>query len=383
MLPTSPDRAASFLAGAGSPTTVNLDTNVTVGSIQFDGTDGYTISSSGAISLTLQADPGGTSVLRAATGTHTISVPIALAINAVVFGAGNLNLTVAISGHGAGMNIQSTGVVTLSGANTYTGQTTIGSGTRVGDGTTNTGSLRSNITNNANLTFANPGPLGYAGVISGTGAVTKTGAGVLTLTAVHTYTGATTVSGGTLTLGAGTSLAPTFRISRPCCTTPSKTTPTTRRTPPPADSTAPPTAAPASSAVNSAARSRLTARLSMSLCPIRARWGLSAYTVSEWVKLNNQNGTTLFATRTGGDTTFDMQYTSGVIHGDIGSGGGWLNTAANSGAVSLPTGTWNMVTYSVGFGGYNIYVNGVSRPLSGSGIAWGAAKLVDEERPGP
>ena len=60
---TTPNYAGSNAAfpAAGSPTTVNLDTNETVGHIQFAGTNSYTLS--GSSTLTLQADPGGTSVL--------------------------------------------------------------------------------------------------------------------------------------------------------------------------------------------------------------------------------------------------------------------------------------------------------------------------------
>ena len=59
---------ADFTA-QGSPTSINLDANRTVGHIRFDGTNAWTVS--GANTLTLQADVGGVSVLGASSAAAT------------------------------------------------------------------------------------------------------------------------------------------------------------------------------------------------------------------------------------------------------------------------------------------------------------------------
>ena len=87
---------------------------------------------------------------------------------------------------------------------------------------------------------------------------------------------------------------------------------------------------------------------------------LTSYTASAWVYANPftaDNG--ILGTRFGGDQTFDMKLMgNSLIHGDIGNGGGWLDTNADAN-VSLNANTWYMVTYSGSSTGYAIYLNGV------------------------
>jgi autotransporter-associated beta strand protein len=74
---------------------------------------------------------------------------------------------------------------------------------------------------------------------------------------------------------------------------------------------------------------------------------LNAYTISAWVSLNTMPGTFgILGTRFNGDTTFDLKVQSTLVHGDVGSGGGWLNTAADFNVV-VSTNEWHMITYAV------------------------------------
>jgi autotransporter-associated beta strand protein len=88
------------------------------------------------------------------------------------------------------------------GTNTYTGVTLVEAGTlQLGNGGT-TGSVTSNIIDNAVLVFDRSDSYAYAGVISGTGNVTQSGGGYLFLTGNSNYSGGTAVaSGSALVLG--------------------------------------------------------------------------------------------------------------------------------------------------------------------------------------
>lgn len=74
-VPNAAGANADFTA-QGAPTAITLDAPVTVGHIQFDGVNAWTLS--GASPLTLQADVGGVSVLSASSGSHTLSTAITL-----------------------------------------------------------------------------------------------------------------------------------------------------------------------------------------------------------------------------------------------------------------------------------------------------------------
>jgi len=174
---------ANFTA-QGSPTSISADAAITVGHMQFDGTNAWTVT--GPNTLTVQTDVGGVSVLNALTGTHTVAAAIALNNSAIKYGTGTLMLTNTVTGS--------------TGANL-----TVADGTlQFGDGTTANGSFNNNITNNAALVFSNPFTQTYSGAMSGMGGLTKSGAGLLTLTGTSTYSGPTTISAGTLRLGDGT-----------------------------------------------------------------------------------------------------------------------------------------------------------------------------------
>ena len=89
-----------------------------------------------------------------------------------------------------------------------------------------------------------------------------------------------------------------------------------------------------------------------------------AFTVEMWANVKDTSGQgnsagTMLSTRSPSDNSFDMKfYTNNKIHGDIGSGGGWITTAADA-SFNYATNTWYHVAYSVNQTGYWIYVNGV------------------------
>ena len=97
-VPNGPGANAVF-AAQGAPTAINLDGPVTVGHIQFDGANAWTVS--GANPLTLQADVGGVSVLSTPSGSHTISSDITLNNDLMKEGVGSLTLAGTVSGSGA------------------------------------------------------------------------------------------------------------------------------------------------------------------------------------------------------------------------------------------------------------------------------------------
>ena len=109
-----------------------------------------------------------------------------------------------------------TGTLTLT-SNNNSGTTTISAGTlQIGAGGTS-GSLGSNIINNANLALNRSDAISYGGAISGSGNLTQLGAGTLTLTGSNSYTGNTTVSSGTLRVQG--SIAPSSGLTVNSCAT--------------------------------------------------------------------------------------------------------------------------------------------------------------------
>jgi autotransporter-associated beta strand protein len=88
---------------------------------------------------------------------------------------------------------------------------------------------------------------------------------------------------------------------------------------------------------------------------------LNAYTVSAWVNLNTTPGTFgILGTRFNGENTFDLKVQSTMVHGDVGSGTGWLTTVADYNVAAV-TNEWHMITYAVDNSAQNvrIYYDGV------------------------
>lgn len=172
-------KSASFGA-QGGPTNFDLDVPVTTGHVQFDGANAWTVT--GANTLTLQADTGGTSVLSTLTGTHTIAAAVQLNSPVAKFGAGTMRLTGAVTGSGKGI--------------------TVGAGTLTIESATADLSSVGNIANGGTLAIANAAAQKFDTVISGTGGLTKSGNGTLTLGGYQTYGGPTVINAGTLKLSA-------------------------------------------------------------------------------------------------------------------------------------------------------------------------------------
>ena len=133
------------------------------------------------------------------------TVTLASGARLVMSGGYSSTFSGVIQGQG-GIEKNTVGTLTLTGANTYTGSTSIGSGAaiQIGSGGT-TGSLQSSgVSGAGSLGFNLSSAYTYSGILSGSLSVVKQGSGTVTLGGVNTYTGATTVNAGTLKAG-GTS----------------------------------------------------------------------------------------------------------------------------------------------------------------------------------
>jgi autotransporter-associated beta strand protein len=107
-----------------------------------------------------------------------------------------------ISGSGSVVQLGA-GMLTLAGNNSYTGQTRVTNGTlQIGNASTS-GSLTSDIVNNAAVVFNRSDDVTYANAISGNGTVRQIGGGRLILTGNNTFSGAATVNNGILQVGNG------------------------------------------------------------------------------------------------------------------------------------------------------------------------------------
>jgi hypothetical protein len=189
-IPDSAGISATFGTAITSPTTVNLNGNQTVGVMNFNTGESYTIAQ-GAGGGTLTLDNNGQAAqINDLFGNHTISAPIALTSFGVTIAAGQstgvMTISGAISGTG-GVTLngtpssQSVGTVVLSGANSYQGATTV-------DGSATGGTL----------------VLGAANTLPSTTTLTVGTATTTALVQLGASTGAQTISG--LTINANSAL---------------------------------------------------------------------------------------------------------------------------------------------------------------------------------
>jgi len=91
--------------------------------------------------------------------------------------------------------------------------------------------------------------------------------------------------------------------------------------------------------------------------PYSSDFDIASFSVSAWVWLTEPpTFSGIVGTRHGGDHTFDMKINAGKVHGDVGNGDRWIETAVNFTAADvgsdgqggdLAVGRWYLVTYVV------------------------------------
>ncbi len=105
--------------------------------------------------------------------------------------------------------------------------------------------------------------------------------------------------------------------------------------------------------------------------PYAADLSLNTFSVAVWVNVSDIAGNRgIIGTRFNGDTTFDLKVSAALIHGDIGNGTAWLNTAVDV-PVALSTGEWYHICYVFNDPADTVemYVNGIlARKMTVTGV---------------
>ena len=187
--------------------TVTLGSATTVGELNIDSTQSFTLA--GTESLTFDDGDLGGGVLTVASGSHQISAPLVLTSKGILTNVTNAASTLTVDGgiSGAGdFTFSGAGTLALTADNTYTGITTIGSGVlKLGSGG-ETGSVAGAIANGGTLRINRSNAITLGSVISGAGSLVLEGAGTTTMSVANTYSGSTTLSAGALLLNNGLAL---------------------------------------------------------------------------------------------------------------------------------------------------------------------------------
>lgn len=221
---------AAFTTSLAQASSINLDSNRTVGILSFDSANGYNISTTNSSVLTLN-NGASDATITVTTGSHSIAAETSLVSNVSL--STNTGATLDLSGatSGAG-NLTKTGAGTLSltGTSSATGAVTVSEGTlRVGTGSLPSGSLTLNGSTlqwasgtSDDITTARTVLLGALGASLDTNGNTvtlasaldssvattlrKVGAGTLVLSGTNTYGGGTSINSGTLQINADAAL---------------------------------------------------------------------------------------------------------------------------------------------------------------------------------
>ena len=198
----------------------------------------------------------------------------------------------------------------------------------------------------------------FGGAIGGAGGLTKVGGGTLTLAGVNTFAGGTAVNAGTLKLGLP--LSPVARYALD-------------------GDTLDASGNGHNGAIVGAGTSFVPGRFGQALSftgsqqvvvPFAADLALTSFTVSAWVNIATEPGAFgILGTRFGGENTFDVKVQNNNIHGDVGDGAAWINTAVDitAGDVGstgqggdLPHLSWHLVTYVIdqAAGQFRLFLDG-------------------------
>ena len=199
--PSGTSATAIFGNTIAAAATVTLDDSWTVGEIEFNSTNSYTLAPGSGGTLTLNNSLGG-ALVTVVNGNDVISAAVAL-VGTVTFQIGNvgntLQLSNVISGTG-GLVAFGPGTLLLTANNTYTGPTTIATNGVVQTGTGAGISSTSAIINNGTLILTSNANQNFVGSLSGTGVVQQNGNGTLTFPQTTNYSGGFTVDSGTVVL---------------------------------------------------------------------------------------------------------------------------------------------------------------------------------------
>jgi fibronectin-binding autotransporter adhesin len=229
-IPNAQNDSANFPGSLGAPGVVTLDGTKTVGTLQFNNANSYTIAPGSGGTLVLDSGAG-TAQITVLQGSHAMNTPMTLASQTVVDvnnSADTFTISGSVGGNGA-LTKSGQGTLALSGTNNFgngngttlqAGVIQIGSNNALGNGplsVTGPATLRAgapglapaNSVSISNAVTAVIDTLSNAldlrGTISnnasGSGAVRKIGSGTLTLGDANTYTGATTIGEGVLSVG--------------------------------------------------------------------------------------------------------------------------------------------------------------------------------------
>ena len=95
----------------------------------------------------------------------------------------------------------------------------------------------------------------------------------------------------------------------------------------------------------------VTADLTYITVPYAADLSMSTFTIAAWVKVTDKSGIRgILGTRFNGEYTFDLKVDAVRIHGDVGNGTAWLNSATDVVAAqggSLTLGVWHHIAYAI------------------------------------